>query len=276
VRALVDREIVIRLRTDNDEGRLVDADDTPTVEVFDGAGEAITGVSSVAGEGTGTYKATIPPRSKLDVLTAKWTAIVDGHTRTVAEGVRIVGGRLAELWRLRETAELKDLSGEELRRLADAVDDWFASALGFPPVPEPIRTRFTSFGGQRLIVPGVIFPLDMYELAQRGTALSSDELALLRFRFGYVAWSDARNWIADEVAAWMSHGWNTPTQDLRDAAVALAVYASRSPDRKLPERATRVVTEGADISLGLPSVDHPTGIPDVDAAIVRRRVWVPV
>lgn len=277
MRALVGREIVVRLHVDDEDGNLVDADALPTVAVVDGAGVAVAGVSAVSPVSTGLYEATIDPRSQLDILQATWTHTVAGHVRTKTEEMKVVGDRLAELWQLRERSELAGLTGEALRRVADEVDQWFTDALGFPPVPEPMRARFRSFGGPRLIVPGVLFPIAVYSASQGATALTADELALLRFKFGYIDWSDRRSWALDEVTVWLSHGDDSAvSEDLRRAAVSLAVYASRSSDRKIPERATRVVSEGADITLGLPDPDHPTGLPDVDAAILRHRVLVPV
>lgn len=277
MRSLVDREIVVRVHVDDEDGTLIDADDTPTVTVTDGAGDPIAGVSDVTEEATGVYKATIGPRSQLDILGVAWSVSVDGYLRTVRDEVVVVGDRVAQLWRLRQTPQLANLSGEALRRVADEVDGWFTSALHFPPVPEPMRARFRSFGGPRLIVPGVLFPIEVYSASQGSTALTSDELAMLRFKFGYIDWSDQRSWALDETTLWLSHGDDTAvSEDLRRAAVSLAIYAAREIDNKIPERATRVVTQGADINLGLPDPDHPTGLPDVDAAILRHRVDVPV
>ena len=286
MRAVKDREIVIRVRVDDEGGALVNADSLPTVEVRDGDGALVTTgavAQDAATAATGVYKATVNPRSQLDVLTIVWTVVVGGFTRKVRQEVMVQGGRLVPLWRLREDSELAGLSTTAMLRLVDAVEDWFKAALHFPAVEEPLRTTFNFAGGRRLRVPDAPYPKSLVALSEGDAALTTADLADVSvvqgaFEFKSVGSFDIvygtanRNWLCGRKTAWLTHGgpWSAVPEDVERAAALFARYISRA--NNYPERASQVATEGALISLAMPDHDHPTGLPDVDAVITKHRL----
>lgn len=285
MRAIRNREIVVRLYVDDEGGTLLNATGTPTVSVKDGSGTTVTGVSAVTNDGVGVYKATIPPRPQLDNLVVTWTAVVNTFTREVIEEVKVVSDRLVPLWRLREDAELATLSTLNMLRCASAVEDWFADALGYPPVEESHRSTFNHPGGARLRVPGVWYPKTAISMTQGDTALDATDLAELRVvdgafefknsgAFDVILGTGQQVWAQGRKTVWITHGppedWKGVPEDLVRAAAVLARYVAR--ESNYPERARSVTTEHAIISFSTPNHDRPTGLPEVDGAVNRYGV----
>lgn len=110
MRAIRDREIVVRAYVDDEGGTLTAPDSLPTIAVVNGSGTAVAGVSAVTLESVGVYKATIPPQAQFDDLHVTWTIVIGGVTRKQRETIFVVADRLVPLHRLREDAELTALS----------------------------------------------------------------------------------------------------------------------------------------------------------------------
>lgn len=254
-----DREATLRLMIDDEDGELVDADVTPTISVVDGDGESIE-VGAVEKEREGVYRAVLQPQESLDVLTATWTAEVGGYERRERQTIYVVAERLVPFWRLRQDPEMSQLTGAQLAPLVEAVEDWFRSALRFPPVEEPLRTVIEHPGG-RCRVPGAPYIKSIQSLTRGEWEYEADVV------FGALE-ADAGTY-----DAWLTHGspwWETPPEDIVRAAVTLARYINRGSN--YPERARMVQTDGAIINLATPDARHPTGLPDVDAVIERYRL----
>jgi hypothetical protein len=285
MRAILNREIVVRLRVDDEGGRLVDADTTPTVVVTDGNGDPIAGVT-VDQETTGVYTATVPAQTTVDRLVATWETDVAGFGRTVTIPVDLIAERLVPLWRLREDEVLTDLETHVLVHVADTIEEWMRNALKFPAVVEAWRGSWIEpYPTHRLRIPGVVYPVDVYALAAgNGThldAYTSGELAeLVVVDTGFEVAGSTSGLLAGTpyggafpagpYTAHVAHGLTDPGEDLRRAAAILARYTARVSN--LPERARRILTENTEIDLSMPSPDRPTGLPDVDAVIGRYRL----
>ncbi len=296
-RYLVNREAVLRVRIDDEAGTLVDTDaSVPTLVVTDGDGTVVSGLSVVSHESTGVYKAIVPPRTKMDVYTATWTATVGGYTRTIVQHFIVQAQRVIGMSRLREDSEMAGLSTTAMQRLVDAVEDWFESALGFPPVEQPLRRTFESPGGRRLRVPGAMFPLQLFDIKELDTSIDAQTLATLRVVDGAIVYPDtvqfpgdtaswdivqggpARYFRPGQMSVYITHGakWSRwdggrdMPEDLVRAAGVLARYVSRT--NNYPERARQVATEGALITFSMPAHDRPTGLPEVDQVITRYGV----
>jgi hypothetical protein len=95
------------------------------------------------------------------------------------------------------------------------------------------------------------------------------DIPMLRVLDGALAWADYRPWISGRYQMWFTHGAINPPADLRAATQKLISHAAKVSN--YPERAAQVITEGATILFSLPSPDRPTGLPEVDAVLVRRR-----
>lgn len=235
--------------------------------------EVLPSTAMTAEAAAGIYTWTLPAQAQLDDLEA--TIVVTGSlARTDRQVIRVIGHRLVPLWKLKAEPDLAHLTGEEIARLADKVEEWFRNAVGFPVVPEPIRVSFRAPAHRRLILPGVWSPIELYAVSQAGTAVTISDLVP---GANWIAWADNRLWTANaEVVGWLTHGVPDADADLVDAALTFARYAGRKPDKHIPARATRMSSQDADFLLSLPDPDKPTGIPDVDIVIKRLKIDLPL
>jgi hypothetical protein len=277
IRIPVGVEANIRLFIDDEDGTLVDATGTPTVTIIDGTGTTV--VSSVAStrESAGQYKYTLAPRTQLDLLSVTWSAVVNGVTRTYSDTIAVTGSRLVPLWRFREDSELATVSGARLRRISDAVENVFSSALGFPPVTEGLRTswvvdRYTP----ELVIPCVERPQSLYSLSFiRGSVdapfqYSAPDLAAVTSRDGAFFKTDGTSWNPGIYTAWLIHGMTRPPERLIEVGIILGRYIARQ--NNYPERALRVVSDNTEITFTMTGdADHPTGLPEVDTVLTSLR-----
>lgn len=291
MRAILNREAVVRFRIDDEGGVLVNADATPAIAVTRSDGTSVAGVSVVSKEATGVYIATIPAQTALDALSASLIATVATHARTLHEPVTLISERLVPLWRLREDGELAEVPTATLLRIADTIEEWFKRALNFPAVTESYRREWVQeFPTQRLRVPAVYYPQTLQALQYgRGTGSTQydgDWLANVEAIEGGFEFKDTGTFAPVDFLrgthrgtfpqgiylAQVTHSgpWTSPPEDLRRAAASLARYAART--NGLPERARRIETEASIIDLSMPSAQYPTGLPDVDAAINGYRL----
>lgn len=286
------REAILRLRVDDEGGLLIDAAATPVLSVKDWDGVALAGAevpSAVTRESQGVYRAELPGRTDLEILTANWSFQPSGgtFTRTSVEELLVVDRRVAPLWMFREDPELEDLSATNLLRLVDCVEDWFRSALGFPAAPEPFERswRVSTLAAPTIGIPGIVFPESLTSWSVNDEVLDADQLAGLKVVGSHIAqtggqdlsfltgtrvspsWGDGRYLVRGV------HGgrpdWNGETPgDLQRAAVILARYASRN-STNYPERASQIAEENTLIFFSTPSYKKPTGLPEVDGVVSR-------
>lgn len=274
------REFTLRLRVEDEDGNLTDADAAPTVELRDPDGDVVTSGTATS-ETTGVYSFTVAGQDEPDVLTATWEYAVSSNARVSKQTVRVTGGRLVPLWRYREETDLSGLTGTALRRLADAVEDWFARALEFPVTEEGVRITKDFAGGPRMAIRAVPYPKRVVAATVNDTPLTAQELADIEVvddRFVIAAGSNksfltgrAPGLSAGRWKMHVVHGpkWDDTPADLTRAAVIFAGYIARA--NNYPERASQVATEGALITLAMPSHDAPTGLPEVDAVVTGYR-----
>lgn len=284
MRVEVGREIVLRLIVEDDDGRVTEADATPTVTVTDSAGATVTVGTVAVDEETSEYRATVEARDEVDRLDVTWTFAVASHTRTVRDEVVVVSERLVTLARMRQDAEMQDADGELLRRVQDEIEAWFASALKTPAVREFARTEFRlRYDSPEMRLPTVLAPTKVRRIAYV-TSLTNQSQEVVLDPAAYSIVNGALVRVANDsfltglsssasfVAGWyridVEHGLDSVPADLRRAAVALARHCARHSN--YPDRARRVVTQETEIDFSLPSPDRPTGLPEVDAAIARH------
>lgn len=269
MRAPLHREATIRLRVDDDSGALVAPDSTPTLTVTDQNGSSVT-AGAVSSASVGLYEAVIPGRSVLGTLTCQWGYAVSGSARTTTDVVSVTEKRLVPLWRLREADELDSLSAVNMLRLADTIEDWLTSALGFPVVEVfAASTVRVPQDSQHLRIDRVWYPTSVRAVTIDGQAVADAEAEPLGF-FREAGWSKG-----DLVRISYEHGpspdfLNALPGDIERAAIILARYANRTTN--YPERARQIATEGSLITFSTPSPDRPTGLPEVDSIVSRYQV----
>lgn len=272
MRAPAGRPVQVRVTFDDDDGTPVPAESV-TWTVTDGAGA--TSDPAPADADGDVWRAVLPARDRLDQLIVRFSGMVDGLEHTVTVAVDVVGQRLVPLHRLREAVrdaapQLYDGAPPDpglLRAAADAAEDWIDDALGYPAVRRGVRARWRHGGGPFLRPGDVILPGEIYEAEVAGVPVDVADVAV----YEAFAWEQPyRAWPAGPARVWGTHGLAEPPEDLRRAAVVLARYLARTS--KVPERAASMSTESTLIVFSKPDAQKPTGLPEVDAVITRRRI----
>lgn len=283
------REAVLRLRVDDEGGLLIDAAATPVLSVKDWDGVALAGAevpSAVTRESQGVYRAELPGRTDLEILTANWSFQPSGgsFTRTQANEVLVVSDRIAPLPRFREDPELSAWSAPVMSRLVDTVEDWFRQALGFPVCYEPFeRSWIVPSRSAQVVIPGIAYPKTLTSLTVGGDVVDVDGLEITGNSFRRSSGSNQSfitgvpysglQWSGGWAVARGTHGMRPDWQgivpeDLKRAAVILARYCSRQATN-YPERASQVAEENTLIYFSTPTVGKPTGLPEVDGVVTR-------
>jgi hypothetical protein len=254
---------------------------TPTASAADGAGATLHAsltVTAVSDAGDGVYEVTLPAQTVLDHL----RVVVVGSTGTITVPVNVVEQRLVTVPALRAALQAKapDLQGATpstpalLSQAADAAEDWFGSALGYPATREGIRETFRFQGGQSLRVPGVLCPGVLRSASVDQVAVTQTMLdATFADGSGWGVW-EGGPWAAGVYRVFASHGLADPPEDLRRAGVVLARYLAQTSN--VPERAASMTTESTLIVFSKPDPDKPTGLPEVDAVLGRLRLKSPL
>jgi hypothetical protein len=280
VRAVAGRPCKIRFRLEQEDGTLATADALTdvSVRVLDGTGTEIS-TGTATEESTGVYAYTLQHRDDLDTLTVEFSATLDGMAVAHAERVRMQDRRLVPLSILRSDENLSLLDADEFLRVVDAAEDVIADAIEFSPVVVGSRVSVRSPGALLLRLPGVRYPVEVYALEQDGDAVAPEDVmiedgGLARPGYGYSDFlsggpGNRTPWPAAFYSAHLAHGLHETPADLQRAATALVKYLAKHS--VYPDRAKRVMTEQTDIWLSSPGPEAPTGLPEVDAVLVRYR-----
>ena len=248
-----------------------------TAAAVDGAG-AVVALGDVTAVEPGVYDVALPAQQRLDQLRVTVAATVAGAPRSAIVDVDVVEQLLVDPYRLAEAMRQDQAPGappvtaQVLEQASAAAEAWLADALNYPPVRRGLRTRFVHRGGAVLKIPGVLKPAQLYELAINDQAMSADELAAAGGYDEAFGWMRRGygDWPAGFATVWCTHGLWSPPDDLRRAAVVLARYLAKTS--KVPERAVSMTTESTLIVFSRPDPNKPTGLPEVDAVITRRRI----
>lgn len=306
MRAVVGRPTSLTVVVADALGSPTQVDDATvvTVDIVDGAGVAVvTGGVATDDPVTGAYSYVLAPRPELDTFSVVWHATVAGYAETLTDTLRLVGNRVLSPADIAADDVLQGLTPTRRSEVLDSVEDLFADVLGFPAVLEGTRVDFDArrgtfaeaaygssigagigpaglvggSGGERLIVPGVVRPQQVFSLSVNGGPASDDVIAEFRPGPGFLIWTGGRSWPSGHYEMWLSHGLPYVPGDLRDAAATLARYGAKRKvtsgkmNSLLPERTASLTTEGAVIVFSVPTPDRPTGLPEVDAVLVRIR-----
>jgi hypothetical protein len=263
-----------------------------TVVAGDGVTAVLAAVQATQVGSTAVYTVVLPAQAKLDRLTATWTATVAATPYTWTVIVDVIAERLMEPWRLRQDSTIAALDPDTFLTTLDQIEEFIRDFAGFPAVAEGLRTSFdesrgalgdTTFqigtinglpyggGGGLLLVPGVRKPGQVYAGSINGAALDPvNDVPKISTQDGCLVWSDWRPWQSGRYSLWLTHGDPNPPREIRAVVAKLMKFAA-TPNN-YPLRASQVLTEGATIMFAGTGPDRPTGIPDIDATLVRYRV----
>jgi hypothetical protein len=304
MRAVIGRPTAITVTLADAFGNATQADlDTPvTIDVVDGAGTPIVTAATATDEDQpGRYSYILAPRDRLDVLAVTWHATVGGYAVTMTDTVRLVGDRILSPADIDADDVLAALDPTRRSFVLETVEDLLSDILGFPVVPESARlnmpamrqplgvgsgigttsgTLFSGYsastGGERFTVPGISRPLRLYSLTVDNVAVPDGDLGQIEAGDGFFVWRN-HSWPTGNYELWLTHGLAWIPADLRQAAATLARYTARriaqagKTSTLLPERTASLTTEGGTIIFAVPTPDRPTGLPEVDAVLVRYR-----
>jgi len=248
---------------------------------------------------------TLPPQTRLDTLTATWSATVSSVSYVESKSIDIVAARLADPFLMRQAdPDIQAIAAaamgkETLLILIDQIEEGIRDIIGFPPVLEGFRQEWDvlrgtlndalyvsgtvnglpyGWGAGKMMIPGIKFPAPapgavgpVYSGTINGVPLDpANDIPKLLIQNGAMVWADYRPWISGRYSVWGTHGEVNPDGELRWVARKLCHHFAQSVD--FPDRAYSIVTEGAQILFSMPSPDRPTGIPEVDAVLVRKRL----
>lgn len=265
-----------------DDETLVDAASPPLVTITRADGTAVTSGVASTHDSTGIYHFDLlaaTHTSRLDCLTLSWTATVAGKAVKRTDTIKVVAGRFFTLAQLRAK---QGLAGQELAypnaALADARDiaeDFVEEFCKDAFIEQARRDTFDGDGSMEIFLPRVnvtgLISCKVDGVVQTitgWTVSSAGHLRALSAAFNY-------NIVGQNVIVEYSVGHKSVPFDLRNATVELARHLLLTNTSSIPDRARMMQTEFAMYQLDVASEDKPTGVPNIDAVLIRYRELQP-
>lgn len=237
------------------DGDLVAAVGTVTVDVARADGTAIATGASTTNPSTGVYRYALSAANNtlLDLLTLTWK---DGGTTRAATVHEIVGGyyfSVADLRAFDTTLTDSDkYSNADLRQARDETEHEFEDITGCAWVPRYLRYRCSGTGSPQLILPvwapRSVRTVRVYSDATSYTAFTADELAAINTDdTGIATRTDGSAWPhgCENLVLEVEHGYSRPTPDLLHAAKQRSRYRLNMERSRNREQAVRVTVDGA-------------------------------
>lgn len=273
-RVAIGEAAVLTLKVYNDDGVAVEADGPVSVSVSDGDGVEIATGTATNDPAVGVYTYTLPETAvdTVDLYEVVWEADVATRGRTWTTRYEVVGGHYFELADLRTfNAAIEEnpsrYTAAKLRDARDTASERLDTecALAFTPR----RARQVLRGsGRRVLVLQHNAIRALYGVAVDGVEFTEDELDLVKLLDFGLELPAGNAWDPDtEITVDYEHGLDEPDPSVVRAAKLLAVdYLIPSA---IPARAKSETTDLGTVSYSLAGRDGATGIPEVDAVIVR-------
>jgi hypothetical protein len=254
---------------------------TVTVAATRAAGTAVTLGAVTEVGATGVYQSTVDDAdtATLDRLTVVWTRVATGEKFT--SYAEIVGAHLFTLAELRALsladaqtplASTTDYPNSTLEETRERITDRFADYCGVSFIPRFARIEIPGTGQYSIEVPHRLVTSILSASISGVTQTPGDiepiaDTRLLHLTSGI--WS--RPTIPDpkNVTLAYEYGWASPPEDIRRAAMRLAVHELVRSG--MPDRALSFTNEFGNMRLASPGVNTPTGFPEVDEVLNRHR-----
>lgn len=253
-----------------------DADASVTYTVTTEKGTVLQTGTATNQPDPGFYTFQLAPQAQLNRLTIAWTGawgLVSQTLRTYAE---ITGARLftvgeARAYRDKQLADVIAYPDNDIRETHDRIVEDFQNACGVPFVPRYEHEFITvnRFSSTTLWLPWKR-PLRLISASVGGIPLTSPELTAVVLeptgrmtRIG--GWGSSLMPLTVEVE-W-ERGYAAPPEPIKRAALALAHYELISSE--ITDRMISVANELGTVRLSTPGRNAPTGIPLVDATLMR-------
>lgn len=271
VRVLVTSKQTLTQRFYSD-GQLVNTDSGPvtvTVKKLDGT---TVQSGSATNAGTGVYTFSPSPSAVVDTWTIDWSGLFAGATVVRRDYIEHVGGFF---FGLREAITRQGLSTdrysiEDIAQFRIYVEQTceqicrraFVSRHGYEEIPGSgssyLRTANTELRVLRSLSVG-------------GTAFTQPQLDAVQLRpYGSLIMQGGTWPLGALINMEYEHGWNTPPEPIRQAAMTHLKVVLTEPKTAIPDRASSYVSGDASYRLVVPDTDT-TGIPTVDGVYLKYR-----
>jgi hypothetical protein len=262
---------VLRATFRGQDGDPVDATGAVTcnLERVDGTVLA-TGRAATNPSGTGTYEValTTAEAAVLDVIKVGW---FDGGVQRATTWHRIVGGFMFGIGELQSKLGMAQFTAAQLRAERDRITDLIERETGVAWCPQYDLESFDGYGRLRHVTTWrplrTVRSLQLDDVAVDVSGLRVDTPAGVFYSDqSLVGWTELG----------YEHGFDQPTEALRDAALIAAGDRLQREFSALSSRVRRSTNDmGMTVEYSFAGRDHPTGIDEVDAVIMAHDMRSP-
>lgn len=237
------------------DGDLVNAVGTVTVDVARADGTVIAAGAATTTSSTGLYRYALAAadNSQLDLITCTWK---DGGTTRLTTIHEIVGGYYFTVAELRAfDSTLSDATKYPAATIVQAraeVEAEFEDITGTAWVTRYLRVRLSGSGRSTLLAPvwapRSVRSVRVYSSETTYTTFSAAELAAIDTEdWGQLRRLDGASWPAgdDNLVIELEHGYNRPTPDLLRASKQRCRYRLNMEKTRARDTAVRMTVDGA-------------------------------
>ena len=258
-----------------DDETVAPADAEVSVTVVDGLGRAMPGGTAV--EADGVYQFTITTAAHtatVNRLLVTWSAMVEGRQVADTERVDVVGSRYFRLHHLRAGQGLGNTTvfpNSELARARNYVEEFIDdfTEYSWAPAWNSELVAREARGGLRLRRAGV------RKIIAASNNLTPIDIAAWSVTGDGTITTGAATVPTAGVTVEYEYGDPECPADLHLAALKLARHVMLSSDSSIPDRARMFQTPTGLFHLDTASENRPTGLPEVDSVLIRRRYGSP-
>lgn len=265
---------VLTLNVYNDDGEPIDVDGAMTVTVSTSDGVEVGTGTATNETAAGVYTFELPEEAvdAVDLYEVLWEADVATRARTWTTRYEVVGGHYFELADLRTfNAAIEEnpsrYTAAKLREARDTASERLDKECVLAFTPRRGRVVLRGSGRRVLILPNNAIRA-LYGVSVDGVDFTDAELDLVKLLDYGIELPAGNAWDHDtEITVDYEHGLDEPDPSVVRAAKLLAIdYLLPSA---IPARAKSETTDLGTISYSLAGRDGATGIPEVDAVIVK-------
>jgi len=281
MRAVVSNDTIIsHLFYGTDEETVTAATGSVTVAISKADGTTLTGGTATADGDGYTFTLTAAEHTAaLQRLKITWSATVAGRAITDVEYVDVIGARYFQLWELRRMKGLNATSqftNDDLKAVRDSVEEFVDDFTENAWSERYARDTFDANDSTRIHVlngnVNSIVAVTLAGVAQTLTNWTITSDGLMRTDGDSFASSLQGG---QELVIEYTWGNEQCPSDLKQAMLKLARHYLLSTDSSIPDRARMMQTQFGMFIMDVASENKPTGLPEVDSVLVRRRYAQP-
>lgn len=252
-------------------GELDPAGSIPTVELFRDDGTIAIASAPAIELDTGLYGLTVSATvtDRVDRLTARWTAVLDGSAQTLDSSVEVTGGPLFTVAELR-AADVQDGTTEEVELARLLAEDFLQFHTGVALTPRYRRHTMSVSGNAQLLLLDTPLVTEVFSVAISGVELTSDELELIGILREEGMLYRPAGWpvgYSNLEIAWQ-HGYSQPYALAKRPAMKIAERILTEDRSSISPRATSISNEaGTQMLIVAGTRGMYSDIPEVNAFI---------